>query len=134
MVLSYLLMVVSWQKDRRIFQNINTGLITLSNTLEKEMPDSNVLLIARFKTKAGKEEEVRDLLLSLVGLTRAEEGCVFYYLHQVKKEKGHFLFYECFSNEEAYNNHINTPYIKGFLNRVDELLAEQPEVTFLEKI
>jgi quinol monooxygenase YgiN len=102
--------------------------------MEERMPDSNILLVARFRAKAGKEEEVGNILVSLVEPTRAEEGCVFYYLHQVKEEKGHFLFYECFRNEEAFNIHVETPYIKGFLDRKDELLAEPPDITFLEKI
>jgi quinol monooxygenase YgiN len=98
------------------------------------MPDSNVLLVARFRAKAGKEEEVGNILESAVEPTRAEEGCVFYYLHQIKEEKGHFLFYECFRDEEAFKVHVETPYIKGFLDRQDELLAEPPDVRFLEKI
>ena len=98
------------------------------------MSDSNVLLVARFKAKPGKEEEVRNILESVVEPTRAEEGCLFYHLHQVKEEKGHFLFYECFRNEDAFAIHVETPYIKGFLDRKDELLAEPPDITFLEKI
>jgi len=98
------------------------------------MADSNVMLVARFNVKAGKEEEVENILVSLVEPTRAEKGCVFYYLHRVKEEKGHFLFYECFRNEEAFNVHVETPYIKGFLDRTDELLAEPPDITFIEKM
>ena len=98
------------------------------------MPDSNVMLVARFRAKEGKEEEVGDILVSLVESTRAEEGCVFYYLHQVKDEKGHFLFYECFRSEEAFKIHAEDHYIKGFLDRTDELLAEPPDIRFLEKI
>jgi len=98
------------------------------------MPDSNVILLARFRAKTGKEEEVRNILVSLVEPTRAEEGCIYYYLHQVKDEKGHFLFYECFRSEEAFNIHVKKPYIKGFLDKTDELLAEPPDLTFLEKI
>jgi len=102
--------------------------------MEERMPDSNVILVARFRAKEGKEEEVGDILVSLVEPTRAEEGCVFYYLHQVKDEKGHYLFYECFRSEEAFKIHAEAPYIRGFLDRTDELLAEPPDIRFLEKI
>jgi quinol monooxygenase YgiN len=98
------------------------------------MPDSIVLIVARFNAKAGKEEEVEKILVSLVEPTRAEEGCVFYYLHKVKEEKGHFLFYESFRDEKAFNVHVESSYIKGFLDRADELLSEPPDITFLEKI
>jgi quinol monooxygenase YgiN len=98
------------------------------------MPDSEVMLVARFNAKAGKEKEVENILVSLVEPTRAEKGCVFYHLHRVKEEKGHFLFYECFRDENAYKAHVDTPYIKGFLDRKDELLSEPPDVTFLEKL
>ena len=98
------------------------------------MPDSNVLFVARFKAKAGKEEEVEKILVSVVEPTRAEEECLFYYLHRVKEEEGHFLFYECFRDDEAFQFHVETPYIKGFLDRQDELLSEPPDITFLEKM
>jgi quinol monooxygenase YgiN len=98
------------------------------------MSDSNVLLVARFKAKSGKEEEVQNILESVVEPTRAEEGCLFYHLHRVKEDEGHFLFYECFRDEEAFQFHVETPYIKGFLDRQDELLAEPPDIHFLEKM
>ena len=98
------------------------------------MPDTKVTIVARFNAKAGKEQEVENILVSPVEPTRAEEGCVFYYLHRVKEEKGHFLFYECFQDEKAFNMHVESPYIKGFLDRSDELLSEPPIVTFLEKM
>ena len=98
------------------------------------MPDSNVLIVARFNAKPGKEEEVKKILMSLAEPTRAEEGCVFYYLHEVKEEKGHFVFYECFRDDKAFNVHVESSYIKGFLDKKDELLSDPPDITFLEKL
>ena len=98
------------------------------------MAGQEVLLTARFKIKPGKEDEAEKILISLIEPTRSEKGCVFYYLHRVKDDKGHFLFYECFANQEAFEEHAAKSYIRGFLDRTDELCSEPPDIKFLEKI
>ena len=98
------------------------------------MADQQVLLTARFKIKEGKEDEVEKILTSLIEPTRSEEGCVFYYLHRVKDDTGHFLFYECFANQEAFEEHAAKPYIRAFLDKADEYCSEPPDIKFLEKI
>ena len=98
------------------------------------MAEDAVFLTARFNARPGKEDELRAKLESLVEPTRAEEGCVFYYLHQVKGRKGRFLFYECFRDQEAFDAHSNAPYLKAFFAESDRLASGEPEITFLEKI
>jgi quinol monooxygenase YgiN len=102
--------------------------------MENRMNTQEVLLTARFKAKAGKEDEVESILKSLIEPTRNEEGCVFYHLHRVKDDKGHFLFYECFANQEAFEIHAAKPYIRAFLDKVDEYCSEPADIKFLEKI
>lgn len=98
------------------------------------MSEGKVLLTARFTAKKGKEDELRDRLESLVEPTRSEEGCEFYYLHQVKDQKGRFLFYECFRDQEAFDIHSNAPYLKKFFAESDQVVEGEPEITFLERI
>lgn len=98
------------------------------------MSKGEVILTARFTAKEGKEEELRAKLESLVKPTRSEEGCVFYYLHQVKGQQGRFLFYECFRDQDAFDIHSNSPYIKGFFAESDRMVEGDPEITFLERI
>ena len=98
------------------------------------MAGANILLTARFKAKAGKEEEVERILTSLLEPTNNEEGCLFYYLHKIKDDTGHFFFYEGYTDQAAFDAHVATSYVQGFLNRTDELCAEPPDIKFLEKI
>jgi len=98
------------------------------------MADQEVFLTARFKIKDGKEDEVEKILTSIIKPTRSEAGCIFFYLHRVKEDKGHFLFYECFANQAAFEKHAAKPYVRAFLDKADEYCAEPPDIKFLERI
>ncbi|MBF0381979.1 MAG: antibiotic biosynthesis monooxygenase [Magnetococcales bacterium] len=76
--------------------------------------------------KEGKEEEVKQHLLGLLGPTRAEKGCINYDLHQSTDpgKKGDFIFYENWENQECFNGHLNAPHVKEFLGKADDLLKE----------
>ena len=45
-----------------------------------------VSLVAYLQAKPGKEQELVDTLLSLVGPTRQEAGCIDYHLHRVRHQ------------------------------------------------
>jgi quinol monooxygenase YgiN len=98
------------------------------------MAEKPVMLMARFKAKKDRVDEVHDLLMSLIEPTRSEEGCVFYYLHRDVNDPSRFIFYECFKDQSAFDAHAGKPYIKAFLGKTDELMAEPYEIVFLEKL
>lgn len=98
------------------------------------MAEQPVLLIARFKAKPDRIDEVRRALVSLLEPTRAEEGCLFYHLHRDRNDPAHFVFYEGFRDQSAFDVHVDAPYIKGFLERSEELLASPHDVVFLESM
>jgi quinol monooxygenase YgiN len=45
----------------------------------------------------------------LIPITRAEEGCIQYDLHQDNEEPAHFLFYENWASRELWQIHMNSP-------------------------
>ena len=98
------------------------------------MAEAKVILTARFKAKAGKEEEVEQILMSLLEPTNKEEGCLFYYLHKIKDDTGHFFFYEGYKDQAAFDAHVAKPYVQAFLSRTDELCAEAPDIKFLDRV
>ena len=77
------------------------------------VPEGAVILTATVRAKAGEEDAVKEALLSLVEPTRQEPGCVCYNLHQSKKEKGHFMFYEIWANQEALDAHGKTDHMRA---------------------
>ena len=97
------------------------------------MSQKNLTVVAHIKAKAGAEEEVRQLLLSLIEPTHKETGCVDYTLHQGTEDKSLFMFYENWTSKEALDEHIQKPHLQDFLSRADELLDGPLDVTFWEK-
>ena len=98
------------------------------------MGEKKITVLARIKAKAGMEEKVKQELLSMVGLTRKEAGCINYDLHQSAESKGHFMFYENWRSQKDLDDHLAMPYFKAFMEKAGEILAEPGEITFWEKI
>ena len=96
------------------------------------MADQKVTVVARIKAKEGREEKVRETLMSLVELTCSEPGCVNYRLHRGATNKGLFMFYENWSSRKALDEHLAMPYVKAFMDKAKDILAEPIEITFWE--
>ena len=93
------------------------------------MSDNKLTIVARFRARASKQDEARELLLSLIKPTRAEAGCVDYYLHENPEDKAQFLFYENWESRQAWDEHMQTPYVKNLLDKAEELFAEPVDVS-----
>ncbi len=61
----------------------------------------------------GKEEDLKEHLLSLAAPTRAEPGCVMYDLYQLPDRKHEFLRFEIWSSLEALEAHKKAPHLKA---------------------
>jgi quinol monooxygenase YgiN len=90
--------------------------------------DPNVTVIARMKSKSGKEKDLRAELLSLVGPTRAEDGCVNYDLHESNETPGLFFFYENWKSPASLARHFETMHLKTILEKATAFLAEPVEI------
>ncbi len=93
------------------------------------MVQEKVTVVAQFKAKKGKEEQARQVLMSLVAPTRVEAGCVDYVLHQDPKDKTRFLFYENWTSQAALDQHMKTPQLQKLVAVVEELFAEPIDVS-----
>ncbi|WP_168221925.1 putative quinol monooxygenase [Aquisphaera giovannonii] len=78
-----------------------------------ELPEGAVVLTAKVKAKADEVEAVKEALLSLVGPTRKEEGCLCYNLHQSKSDPTEFVFYEQWASQAALDAHGKAPHMKA---------------------
>lgn len=61
----------------------------------------------------GKEEEMKNHLLSLTAPTLAEAGCLTYDLYQSPEKKNEFMRYEVWRNDEALELHKIMPHLKA---------------------
>jgi quinol monooxygenase YgiN len=98
------------------------------------MDGRQVTVFALVKAKSGMEETVKKELSALVAPTLKEEGCINYDLHQSLDLKGHFRFYENWTSKELLDRHLESGHVKRFIAKVDQLLAEPPEITLWERM
>ncbi len=75
---------------------------------------NKLVVIATIVAHEGKEQAVRDALLTLVPIAKTEPGFVQYDLHQARDKPGEFVFYEIWDNETALDAHNNTDTMKAF--------------------
>jgi quinol monooxygenase YgiN len=91
-------------------------------------------VIAHLVAKPGKIEDTRAFLLSLVGKTRGESGCVDYDLHQDDDNPAEFTFYENWKDRAEWDKHMEMPHLKEFAARKDELFAVEPQIRLMTMI
>jgi quinol monooxygenase YgiN len=98
------------------------------------MAEKKLTVFARCKAKTGKEAEVRREILSLVGPTRAEEGCLNYDLHVSLADPGLFVLYENWRSRNDLDLHLATPYLERFKALAPDLLAEPIGIELFEMV
>jgi quinol monooxygenase YgiN len=67
---------------------------------------AKLTIVANIKAKADQIDLVKAELEKLIDITRAEEGCINYYLHQDNENPAHFLFYENWESRELWQTHM----------------------------
>jgi quinol monooxygenase YgiN len=96
--------------------------------------DDQLTVIAHVRAKAGQEGRVRELLLGLVGPTRAEAGCIDYDLHESASNPALFVFYENWVSAAHLDAHAQSAHIQAFRKLAPELLDGSVEVTRLKAV
>jgi quinol monooxygenase YgiN len=94
---------------------------------------SEVLVIARFVARKGKEEQLRGMLQGMLTPTRGEPGCNAYELYESDAGR-RFYLYENWESQSALDRHIATPHFQHLKQVVGELLSEPFEVNILRRI
>ena len=85
---------------------------------------SKLTIVAHVHAKSGKVDFVKSELLKLIPITRAEEGCLQYDLHQDNEDPAHFVFYENWVSRELWQTHMNAPHLTGYMEITDGAIAE----------
>ncbi len=85
-------------------------------------------VLALWKAKPGREDELRALLAGLVEPTRTEEGCLRYELLESREDPGAFAFVEAWKDQDALDDHFNTEHVADALSRASELVAREPDL------
>jgi quinol monooxygenase YgiN len=80
-------------------------------------------IVADIHAHADRIELVKAELTKLIPITRAEEGCLQYDLHQDNDDPAHFLFFENWESRELWRAHMNAPHLAAYGEATDGAVA-----------
>lgn len=76
-------------------------------------------IIANIKAKPDQVTLVKTELFKLIEVTRVENGCINYDLHQDNENPAHFLFFENWESRELWQAHMNSQHLKDYISATD---------------
>ena len=91
-------------------------------------------VVAEMQAKPGSEADLRRELLTLVGHTTQEDGCVQYDLHESTATAGQFVFYENWTSAAALEKHGGSAHIQAFRAKASGLLAGPSRIVTYHRI
>lgn len=94
---------------------------------------ASITINAILKAKPGKEQLLRGELEKVIQPSRAEKGCIEYTLHESLEDKGVFVFYETWKDEESLKLHLETSHYQEYRQNTAPLIDTR-EVYRLQKI
>ena len=81
-------------------------------------------IVANIKANPDKVDLVKEELLKLIDITRAEQGCINYDLHQDNDNPAHFMFYENWENRDLWQTHMQAPHLAAYMEATDGAVDE----------
>ena len=81
-------------------------------------------IVANIIAKPDQVELVKAELQKLVPITRSEQGCLQYDLHQDNENPAHLMFYENWESRELWQDHMNAPHLAEYQEATDGAVAE----------
>ena len=92
------------------------------------MASEAVKVVAKITAQRDKVEDLKSILLGVVGPTRTEKGCVSYQLLQNKTDESDFVFVEEWTSDAAIDNHMTTAHVQDALTKIESMLAQEPDI------
>jgi len=86
------------------------------------MSDQKLIIVAKILAKEEKRESVKEELRKLIDITRKEEGCINYDLHQDNENL--FLFYENWTNRNLWQKHVNNAHLVEYMKATEGAVEE----------
>ena len=98
---------------------------------------SKIVVLASFYPKNGKNNEVKETILTMVDPTRSEEGNEIYNFYEIKNDdvkNTSFHLFEVYKDTAALDFHRNTSHYKNYRSKIVDLLDRPIEVKVLTSI
>ncbi len=93
-----------------------------------------VVCVAEFRAFEGKTEELIKALHSLIDDTTKEPGCIRYELNQRVDDDRWVTFVEKWTDQKAFDEHCQMPYIKHYFDVLRPPLVEEFAVKLYQEI
>jgi quinol monooxygenase YgiN len=91
-----------------------------------------IIVMAAQTVKAGKKQDVLALAQPLMAATRKEAGCVSYTLFDDPGDPQRLVFVEEWLSKEALKQHLATPHIAEWREKVKDLRAAPTVIKLYE--
>jgi len=86
---------------------------------------ATVTVVAKIVAKKDSIEKVKTELLKMVPLTRSEEGCIEYRLHQDNDHPATFVFFENWESKACLEKHMLSAHFKTYIQAVEGKIEEK---------
>ena len=93
-----------------------------------------ITIVAVLKITEGKEDVVEEAFRDMIKKVGSEEGTLVYTLHRSSVEPNVFMFYEQYKDDDAFNAHMNTPYMTEMFNKIGDYLEGEPALDMYEEL
>jgi quinol monooxygenase YgiN len=81
-----------------------------------------ITLVCFIMAKEEAKLRVREELKHIASMTQKEAGNINYFLHVLDEDDKVFVIYENWKDQMALDDHMAQPYLKKFLDKMDEWL------------
>lgn len=88
------------------------------------MSNQKISIVAKILAKEGKREFVKNELIKLSGLSKSDEGCINYDLHQDNENPKLFVVYENWENKDALQKHASSKHFVNYVELTKEAVEE----------
>ena len=98
---------------------------------------SKIVVLASFYPKNDKNDEVKEILLSMINPTRLEEGNELYNFYEEKNTNDQgkiFHLFEIYKDTKALDFHKSTTHYKNYRSKIINLLSGPIEVKVLSSV
>jgi len=83
------------------------------------MDKKQLTIVAHIYAHPRHRDLVKSELIKLIAITREEEGCINYDLHQDNENENLFLFYENWASRELWQRHMDNDHLKKYLEATE---------------
>ncbi len=79
----------------------------------------------KFVAKEENIEELKALLITMIDASQAEDGCLFYHIHQLTDKPTTFVVLESWEDDDALEGHKNSAHYKHYKANFEPFTAEK---------